>query len=86
MSKLCYKCNGEQNSPLNELFGYTICEACIKDLGLLTAKTIKRHFDNRSNYFDETKERLEFVEKKYRSSKVKLLHILEQIENLKHGK
>lgn len=86
MSKLCYKCNGEQTSPLNELFGYTICESCIKDLGLLTEKTIKRHFDNRSNYYDETKERLEFVEKKYRSSKVKLLHILEQLEKLKHVK
>ena len=89
MENTCFKCDGEKVAPLTELFGYTICEACVKDLGLLTDKTIKRHKTKHDtdpelrNYDDEILYRLDYIKKYYISSKIKLTHLLERIEYLK---
>ncbi|MGB0429506.1 MAG: hypothetical protein ACPGLV_03465 [Bacteroidia bacterium] len=89
MENVCYKCDGEKATPLTELFGYTVCEACVKDLGLFTDKTIKKHRDRHDadpelrNYEDEIEFRLDYIEKYYISSKIKLLHLKERLEHLK---
>ena len=89
----CYKCDLslESNEAL-ELFGHTICKPCKKDLGLLQDHTIKRHLNNfdssynskfdSTSYPEEIEHRLDYIEKYYISSKIKLLHIKERLEHL----
>lgn len=89
----CYKC--DQSLESNEtikLFGFTICKSCKKDLGLLQDKTIEKHFKNfdasynskfdSKSYAEEIDHRLNYIEKYYISSKIKLLHIKERLEHL----
>lgn len=89
----CYKCDQslESNEAI-QLFDYTICNPCKKDLGLLQDKTIEKHFksfdasynskfDSKS-YAEEIDHRLNYIEKYYISSKIKLLHIKERLEHL----
>jgi len=89
MDNVCYNCDGEKAAPLTEIFGYTVCEACVKDLGLFTDKTIIKHRDHHDadpvlrNYEDEIEYRLDYIEKYYISSKIKLLHLKERLEHLK---
>jgi hypothetical protein len=91
--KQCYKCDQslEPNNAL-ELFGYTICKPCKKDLGLLQDRTIEKHlnsfdssynskFDSKS-YSEEIDHRLDYIEKYYISSKIKLLHIKDRLKHL----
>lgn len=94
MEKLqCYKCKQSLDSnKVMELFGHTVCEPCKKDLGLLQDRTIERHlknFDSSYNskfdsktYNEEIEHRLDYIEKYYISSKIKLLHIKERLEHL----
>ncbi|MFY0673669.1 MAG: hypothetical protein JXQ87_09695 [Bacteroidia bacterium] len=88
MKAICYKCDGEKAAPLTELFGYTVCEGCVKDLGLFTDKTIKKHRDRHDadpelrKYEDEIAFKLDYIEKYYISSKIKLLHLKERLEHL----
>jgi hypothetical protein len=89
----CYKCDQslEPNNAL-ELFDYTICKPCKKDLGLLQDRTIEKHhknfdssynskFDSKS-YSKEIDHRLDYIEKYYISSKIKLLHIKDRLKHL----
>ena len=91
----CFKCDGANGPVTEELFGHAVCQTCKKNLGLLTDTTILRHVNSfakaketdpsQPTYDEEIRERLDFIEKKYLSAKIKLLHIQEQIEYLKKG-
>jgi hypothetical protein len=88
----CYKCGENESNRLEYLYGYTICESCIKDLALFKDKTIKRHLDNfdpenykrfnSKSYKQEIKNRIEFLEQDSISKKIKLLHVLDRLEHL----
>lgn len=88
----CYKCREYDSNQLENLFGYTICASCIKDLGLLKDNTIQRHLTNfnpenykrfnSQTYRQEIENRIEFLEEDFINKKIKLLHVLDRLEHL----
>lgn len=88
----CYKCDEHESNRLEDLYGYTICESCIKSLALFKDETIKRHLDNfdpenykrfnSKTYKKEIENRLTFIEEDYINKRIKLLHVLDRLEQL----
>ncbi len=86
----CFQCGETEESLLNNMFGYTICDPCKTKLGLFQDKTIKKYV----SLFDKSKEadpdhlsyegevdfRLAYLEKDYIKKKIKLLHIKERLK------
>ncbi len=83
--KKCFQC-GEDGS---ELYGYTICDSCRSKLGLFSDETIGKHISlydkpiKKRSYEEEIKFRLDFIEKEYTKKRIKLLHILERLKDIK---
>ena len=92
MKEKCYRCGEHEIMFLENLYGYTICQSCIKTLALFKDQTIKKHLDNfdpqnykrfkSKTYKEEIENRLEFVEENYINSKIKLLHVLDRLKHL----
>lgn len=90
--KTCYKCGEHESNKLEDLYSYTICESCIKTLALFKDETIKRHLDNfdpknykrfnSKTYKQEIENRLKFIEEDYINKRIKLMHVLDRLEQL----
>lgn len=91
MKQACYNC--ERNDvKLNELFGYSVCDQCEKELRLFQDKTIQQHLAKYSillkqdpkhiTYEKEIQRRLDFIDKDYISKRIKLLHVLDRLQNM----
>lgn len=90
--KACFRCQEDEVEVLENLFGYTVCKACITKLGLYHDQTIKKHkasFERarelnpaKPTYKDEVDYRLSMMEKDYISKRIKLLHIRDRLRNL----
>ncbi|MFK7925053.1 MAG: hypothetical protein AB8H47_24060 [Bacteroidia bacterium] len=88
----CYRCDWSHEEDLIELYGYTICSSCESELGLFKDGTIKKHylsFDKKKNldptspsYAQELQNRLISIEQHYISSRIKLLHIQERLNQM----
>ena len=84
--KVCCQC--EAGDRLVSLYGYTFCERCEAKLGLHSDKTILKNADafDRSkpiSYEAEVVNRLQAMEKNFAKTRVKLLHILERLAELR---
>lgn len=75
-------------SPGLKIFDYILCNSCKAKLGLFTDDTITKHIKlyNKAkktrSYADEARYRLNFIEKDYIKKRIKLLHILERLEQV----
>lgn len=82
--QVCSQCDSRRK--LTNLFGYYFCDRCQSKLGLHADKTILKNAQarssNGSSYADEIVQRLEEMEKKFVQAKVKLLHIVERLDEL----
>ena len=88
----CYKCGEYESNRLEDLYGFTICESCIKTLALFKDKIIKRHLDNfdpenykrfnSKTYKQEIENRLKFIEEDFINKKIKLMHVLDRLKQL----
>ena len=82
----CFNCESNADA---QLYGIPICNSCESDLRLFTDDTIirqKREYkgsDNYASYQDEISGRLILLERDYLKKRIKLLHILERLDNLK---
>jgi len=82
----CFNCGCNVDS---QIFGIPICNSCESELRLFTDNTIIRQkieykgTDKYVSYQDEISDRLILLEKDYLKKRIKLLHILERIDNLK---
>ena len=79
---ICVLC-GDKGS---DFYGYIVCDACKSRLGLFSDNTIKKHIalyaaEKDHSYEDELRARLDILEKDYIMKKIKLLYILDRLEN-----
>lgn len=84
MKTTCFICGKEGRN----FFGYIICDKCKKNLGLFTDETIKRHIylyksSKNHTYEKEAKIKLKILEEEYSKKRIKLLHILERIKEIR---
>lgn len=83
-AKLCFQCGNKGT----ELYGYIICDSCKRKLRLLTDQVIAKQSALYSNpikkhsYADEIRGRLNYIDKKHIEQRIKLLHVLERLDNL----
>jgi len=79
MSNKCFNC-GQNGSPL---FEFIVCDSCKKALRLFTNKTIEMHVEKftKPAYRKELSDRLIALDKTYIKKRIKILDILEKIEN-----
>ena len=77
MNNQCFNCDKKGI----DFFGFTICDACKKDLRLFTDKTIEKHVAQytKSGYEKDLKGKLASLESTYIKQKVKLLDILSRL-------
>ena len=73
---------------MSNLYGYYFCDRCQSKLGLHSDKTILKNADSYDqskpiSYEDEVIRRLQFMEKDFVKKRVKLLHILERLGELR---
>lgn len=83
---LCYRCGEEAQL---ELYGYHLCEACKKRMGLFRDETVQRYIaefaqrkaadPSRPSYAEKVRNHLDLLEKEYISKRIKLLHIQERL-------
>lgn len=72
----------------SEMYGIPICNSCKSGLRLFSEETINRQskeYKSSKKYADyksEISDRLVILEKDYTKKKIKLLYILEQLNNL----
>ncbi len=82
--QICSQCGSKEK--LEVLYGYPFCQPCKIKLGLFTDNTIKRHFktylESNKSYEADIKHRLEFIEHDFIKKKVKLLHILDRLNDV----
>ena len=82
----CFNCASDVGSLL---YGIPICNSCKSDLRLFTDDTIIRQereykgSDKYASYQDEVSDRLKLLEMDYLKKRIKLLHILDRLDNLK---
>lgn len=80
MSKGCICCGGKGE----ELYGYLVCDACRKKMGLFTDKTIARWVSENKGgkpaLEEEMRRRLEFIETDYVKKKIKLMHVMDRLK------
>lgn len=91
-TKQCFKCGWDHAEENIELFGYTVCTSCESELGLYQDATIKKHYlsfnkkkdldPTRPSYAQVVQDRLLNMEQHYISSKIKLLHIQERLNQM----
>jgi hypothetical protein len=84
MSNICVVC-GENGK---EYLGYIICNKCLSKLKLLSDEKIKKYLavnklKNGRSFEEEIKFRLILIEKDYIKKKIKLLHVMERIREMK---
>jgi len=84
--KVCCQC--EAHGQMSNLYGYSFCDRCQSKLGLHSDKTILRNADsydqsNPISYEEEVVHRLQIMEKDFVKKRVKLLHILERLGELR---
>jgi hypothetical protein len=82
---ICCQCgaHGQTN-----LYGYIFCDRCESKLGLHSDATILKNAESYQqskpiSYEDEVVRRLQIMEKDFAKRKVKLLHILERLSELR---
>lgn len=81
----CFNCASDGSL----LYGTPICNSCKSDLRLFTDDTIIRQqreykaSDKYASYRDEISDRLKILELDYLKKRIKLLHVLERLDNLK---
>lgn len=78
----CCQCGDARK--LKNLYGYNFCSACESKLGLHQDKTILKNAarfaaTKEHSYEREVVERLQRMEKDFATTKVKLMHILERL-------
>jgi hypothetical protein len=83
---VCCQC-GTHGQIIN-LYGYAFCDHCRSKLGLHSDATIRKNAEsydksNPISYEAEVLRRLEIMEKDFAMRKVKLLHILERLSELR---
>lgn len=88
----CFKCDGSNQAPVEELFGYIVCETCKSKMGLFRDETIQGHVESAAKarledpshptYQENVANRLVEIEKSYISWRIKLLHIQERIDEI----
>lgn len=82
----CFNC--ASNADFQK-YGIPICNSCESDLKLFTDDTIIRQkkeykgSDNYSSYQNEISHRIILIERDYLKKRIKLLHILERLDNFK---
>lgn len=81
-------CQCEARGRLSNLYGYYFCDGCLSKLGLHSDKTILQNADKYEQsktivYHDEVIRRLQLMERDFAKKKVKLLHILERLSELR---
>ena len=84
--KTCSQCESERQ--LENLYGFYFCRRCLKKLALHSDKTILKNadqFDQNKpiSYEEEVTHRLQQMDKNYIKTKVKLMHILERLVELR---
>jgi len=69
MKKSCFQCKKDSI----EMYGYSICEACVSKLRLFTDKTIKEHITKykRQIYEDDVNNKLLLLDETYNLSSTK---------------
>jgi hypothetical protein len=82
--KMCVLCS----KPGEELLGFNICSRCKDRLSLFTDTTISGHVQQMKemgnhSFEAEVKNRLMYLEKDYIKKKIKLLHILSRLKEIK---
>ncbi|TRX47053.1 hypothetical protein FNH22_30625 [Fulvivirga sp. M361] len=87
----CFRCAEEDESFLEDLYGYTVCNACTIKLGLYHDETIQKHASSyqrakdldpaKPSYQEEVDRRLVMMEKDYIAKRIKLLHIRYRLRN-----
>ena len=79
MEGTCFNCD-ELGS---ELYGFTICDPCKKNLRLFTKKTLSKHSKahSKSVYEEDVKRKLAGLENIYAKQKIKLLDILYKLNH-----
>lgn len=67
------------------MYGYSICKECVSKLRLFTDKTIKEHITKykRLAYEDEVNNKLLLLNETYIKKKIKLLHILDRLQEIR---
>lgn len=82
----CFNCTSDTNFKKYEI---PICHSCESGLKLFTDDTIIRQkkeykaSENYSSYQDEISHRIILLERDYLKKRIKLLHILERLDNFK---
>ena len=84
--KSCCQC--EAHDQITNLYGHDFCDRCKSKLGLHSDKTILKNAESYDqskpiSYEDEVVRRLQIMEKDVVKQKVKLLHILERLCELR---
>ena len=77
MKNKCFNCDNTGS----DLFGFTICNSCKKDLRLFTDKTIENHIKkfSKKGYEKDVNDKLALLENVYIKKKIKLLDILDKL-------
>lgn len=88
----CFRCGENEESSLQNLYGYTVCKACETKLGLYHDQTIIKHvssFDiarqlnpEKPTYAEEVDQRLKMMERDYIGKRLKLLHIQDRLREI----
>ena len=81
----CCQCGDARK--LKNLYGYKFCSACESKLGLHQDKTILKNAERFAatkdhSYEQEVVQRLQTMERDFATTKVKLMHILERLNEL----
>ena len=89
----CYKCEGTNESPLEHMFGYSICQTCKSKMGLFHDKTIQKYVVSHDkareidpahpSFEEEIKRRLKVLEQDYISKRIKLLYVKHRLKTMK---
>ncbi len=83
--KKCFNCNSISDA---EIYGISICNLCKSDLRLFTDETISRQkmeyqsSEKYASYQDEIAGRLLILERDYLKKRIKLLYVLDRLDNL----
>jgi hypothetical protein len=82
----CFNCDSNADA---QIYGIPVCNSCESDLRLFTDDTINRQkmeykgSKKYATYQEEISDRLILLKRDYLKKKIKLLHILERLDNLK---
>ncbi|NKB34381.1 MAG: hypothetical protein GKR91_14920 [Pseudomonadales bacterium] len=88
----CFSCGNSNQSQVEDLYGYPVCESCKPSLGLYKDHTIRKHITDfekkresvpeNPTYAQEVDFRVNAMEERYIRSRLQLLHIQARVKEL----